>query len=161
MLDCMFTCMSCFHSYTNFILYSCLYVNLYITLWLSIHSYSCVNLISFLFFVTFFLFWGALFRFYLCNPFFLHFYCYRLILIIFQYEVSLQQTINQQTPSMKPNQWRWIQVAWISCCIMTSGGAIIATMISPIYENKQVTDSCEWWFRARCKKYKYYVFSTT
>ena len=33
--------------------------------------------------------------------------------IKFQYEVSMHHTINQQTPSIKPNQWRRIRVAWI------------------------------------------------
>ena len=60
-----------------FILYSCLYVNAFITLCL---FYNLLFMFYFNFFLIlcnyFFKFWDALFRFYRCNPYFLHFYCY-------------------------------------------------------------------------------------
>ena len=89
-----------------FILYCCLYVSAYITLWL---FYKLL----FLFYYNFFLI--------LCHFFNSGMLCFVFIsviptscifiangsyLIIFQYEVSLQQTINQQTTSMKPNTSR-------------------------------------------------------
>ena len=59
-----------------FILYSCLYVNAYISHGFSIHSY-------FNFFLVFFFTFSILrwfVSFFLCNPYFLHSYCYWFIL---------------------------------------------------------------------------------
>ena len=113
-----------------FILYSCLYVNAYISHGFSIHSYSCFNF--FLVFFLLFQFWDDLFRFFSVIPISCILIATGSYLIIFQYEISLHQTINQQTPSMKPNQWRRIRFAWIYCCIMMSGGTTIATIAAPI-----------------------------
>ena len=107
---------SCFHSYSSLFLFVCIHVyNVMAFLYTLIPVYFFF--ISFLFFVTF-IFWDALFRSYLFQSLLLTcliVYCYwfNTRLIKFQYEESLQQTINQQTPNMKRNQWRRVRVAWI------------------------------------------------
>mgnify|MGYP003691395949 CR=1 FL=1 len=119
-----------------FFLYSSLYVHVYITLRL---FYT----LSFLFYFNFFVILCDIYSSeMLCvvlisiNSYFLHFYCYFYIL---NHISCIQQTINLQTQNMNPNQWIRLRVSWIKCRIMTSGGTLIATMISPIYENKHVT----------------------
>ena len=107
----------------SFILYSCLYVNVYITL--------C------LFYTLLFLFY---FNFFLILWYFLNFemLCFVFISVLLTSCIFIAKSYFNMKylfnkPSInKQHAWHRIRVAWIKCCIMTLGGTTIASIAAPV-----------------------------